>query len=123
MSLPTPPKTLPILLDAYRDLNQLIHPPPSTFPYPLIDSFARAHDPLIEEQGHKIFTASMALREAGVHVERATREIAKVGMTASNVAEEGESSIRQEVISLSELKKARLRAMLQSVKYLLSPRT
>ncbi|KAF8421246.1 hypothetical protein EV426DRAFT_706874 [Tirmania nivea] len=107
MSLPTVPKTSPILLNAYNTLNSVILPLQSTFPYPLIESFAAAHDPLTEEQGQKIFTASMALREAGVQVERSIRDLSRVG---GDEKAEGSSPM----LSLSEVKWSRLRAKLQS---------
>ncbi|RPB29381.1 hypothetical protein L211DRAFT_864039 [Terfezia boudieri ATCC MYA-4762] len=104
------PKTSPIILDAYNTLNSLILPSSTTFPYPLIESFAAAHDPLTEKHGQKIFTVSMALREAAIQVERAIRDLPKVGGDGK-VEDEGSLSI----LSLSEVKRSRLRAKLQSV--------
>jgi len=106
------PKTSPIILDAYNTLNSSILPPSSTFPYPLIESFAAAHDPLTEEHGQKIFTASMTLREAGVQVERAIRGLPKVG---GGGKAEGEDS--SPILSLAEVKRSRLRAKLQFVNF------
>ena len=105
-------KTSPILLDAYNTLNSLILPPPSTFPYPLIESFAVAHDPLTEEHGQRIFTVSMALREAGLQVERAIRGLSKIDGDRIKIESEGSSS---PMLSLSEVKRSRLRTKLQSV--------
>ena len=112
MSVPTVPKTSPIILDAYNTLNSFILPPPSTFPYPLIESFAAAHDPLTEEHGQRIFTASMALREAGVQVERIIRDLSKV-----DEGEKAEDEGSSRILSLSEVKRSRLRAKLQSVNF------
>ncbi|KAF8459578.1 hypothetical protein BGX38DRAFT_32868 [Terfezia claveryi] len=103
------PKTSPIILDAYNTLNSLILPSSSTFPYPLIESLAATHDPLTEKHGQKIFTASMALREAAIQVERAIRDLSKVDGDGK-VEDEGSSPI----LSLSEVKRTRLRAKLQS---------
>lgn len=103
------PKTSPIILDAYNTLNSLILPSSTTFPYPLIESFAAAHDPLTEKHGQKIFTVSMALRESAIQVERAIRDLPKVGGDGK-VEDEGSLSI----LSLSEVKRSRLRAKLQS---------
>lgn len=105
--LPTIPKSSPIFLDAYQTLNSLILPPASTFPYPLIEAFAAAHDPSTEGYGEKLFTASMALREAGVHVDRASRNLLQHGG--------GQEDKKGETLTVAEVKRARLRARLQSV--------
>ena len=116
MSLPTVPKTSPILLDTYNTLNSLTLPPPSTFPYPLIESFAAAHDPLTEEHRQKILTASMALKEAGVQVERAIRDLSKVDGDGK-----AEDACPSPMLSLLEVKRSRLRAKLQSVTSTIPP--
>ena len=116
--LPVVPKTSSIFEDAYTTLSPLLLPPPPTFPYPLIESFAAAHDPLTEVYGQKLFTASMALREAGVQVERAipARNM-MVAKFPGEPATSDSSNIgnNNQALSLAEVKKSRLRAKLQSV--------
>ena len=118
---PTVSKTSSILEETYTTLSPLLFPPPSTFPYPLIESFAAAHDPLTEAYGQKLFTASMALREAGVQVERATaaRNMADLPGEQPTTSDSNVGPPHKE-LSLAEVKKSRLRAKLQSVNQPLS---
>lgn len=110
-------KTSSILEETYATLNPLLFPSSHTFPYPLIESFAATHDPLTEVYGQKLFTASMALREAGVQVERATtaRSMAKLPEEQATSSDSNSNIDNKQELSLAEVKKSRLRAKLQSV--------
>ena len=113
--LPAAPKTSAVLEEAYAALSPLLLPPAPTFPYPLIESFAATHDPLTEAYGQKLFTASMALREAGVQVERAAAARNMVKLPEEQAATSGSSSSGKQELSLAEVRKLRLRTKLQSV--------
>ena len=108
-------KTSSILEETYATLNPLLFPSSHTFPYPLIESFAATHDPLTEVYGQKLFTASMALREAGVQVERATTARSMAKLPEEQATSSDSNSNIDNKQEQSEVKKSRLRAKLQSV--------
>ncbi|KAI5785574.1 hypothetical protein DFH27DRAFT_263972 [Peziza echinospora] len=115
-SLPTLPSTAAALVNAYKQLAPILIP--TTFAYPLVEEFAAAHDPLLVDHGEKLLTASIVLREAGVQMDTITRSMERAAAASSvtaNQAPTTSSSIPDTpAISLAEIKKARLRARLQS---------
>ena len=92
------------LQKVYADVHPLLFPPPQEFTQPLLDAFAAAHDPLLED--NTIFTASMRLREAAIETDSTIRTLQR------------QSSSKQPELphlTLEEVSKNRLRARLQSV--------
>ncbi|KAI5790894.1 hypothetical protein FPQ18DRAFT_306132 [Pyronema domesticum] len=104
-----PPSTSVIMQNMYLDLFQpVFFPSPSEFSQPILDSFVAAQDELLED--NSLSTIAARTREISVDLDGAIREFRRNEAATMSTPEES----TMDTASLSEVRKLRLRARMQT---------
>lgn len=111
LSSDPPPSTSRAVDVVYDDvLHPLFFPPPEDYIQPILDSFVNVHDPVLDD--NTVFSARARIREAGVELDALLRECRRLDQQTPDASRQASS---EEVITLEEVRKTRLRSRLQAV--------